>query len=129
MPQAVSDTLKDQLFLLCNYNYGDWVPVDTAERLNNRFTFKNIGKDLLFSLATYDTKNSFQRSYPFYISRDNKVLNLKPDHKNLIDFDMNTINSIENDQLHVFATGKDFRNKKSPGYIALMNIAEGKNRT
>ena len=127
----VPDTIggKPKILYLCNYNSGDWLPVMGAERDEHGYTFKDIGKDLLYCAATYDQGQVQLASHPFYLSKDNEQITLEADYAVRSDITIKSVKSIEYDQLQVFATGSDFKNKKGKSYLRLMAIAEGKQRS
>lgn len=117
-----------KLLFIANYNDGVWVPVETAENRNNKYSFRGLGTDLLYILVEYRDGLLLPVSAPFYLTKITQTT-LKPDFNDTQTLVLATTRSIENDQLNVFETGSDFRNKQSPSYLQLMNLAQGKNRT
>ena len=52
---------------LCVYNNGRWMPVDWARIINNKVTFKNIGRNILYHLGQYTSTGMKLIKEPFIL--------------------------------------------------------------
>jgi hypothetical protein len=128
VPDGISQAQKEPLLFICNYNSGEWVPVEAAEKKAEKFIFYNLADKLLYCIASIGPDGLTLKSSPFYLKKSGPIF-LNPELSIKQNITLNRVQPVENDQMHIFATGSDFRNKKSKSYSDLMNLALGRTKS
>lgn len=69
---------------LCLFVIGRWSPIAGGIVKNNKVSFQNIGKDILYMPMLYKNNRFFPVNEPFILSTTGKVLPIKPQENNKI---------------------------------------------
>ncbi|WP_312188829.1 hypothetical protein [Sphingobacterium sp.] len=58
---------------LCVYNNGQWMPVDWAKVMDNKVTFKNIGRNILYHMGQYTSTGMKLIKEPFILDAKGNI--------------------------------------------------------
>lgn len=115
-------------YYVCNYTYGEWVPVFYGIKQKEHILFKNMAAQVLYLPMIYDTsQNMNQLDFPVGITETGSLLVFKPDLQKRITIEVKTTQPIEEDQLAAINRIKDWNSKEMSS--ALTGIINGTQRS
>lgn len=118
----------DKYYYICNYTYGEWVPVFYGIKQKEHILFKNMATQVLYLPVIYDTFEKMnQLDFPVGLTKAGSLLVFKPDLQKRITVEVKTTQPIEEDQLAAINRIKDWNSKEMSS--TLTGIINGKQRS
>jgi hypothetical protein len=118
----------NKYYYLCNYSYGEWVPVLYGIKQKEHILFKNIATRVLYLPVIYDTSQKMSPlDFPVGITETGKALVFKPDLQKLISVAVKTTQPVEEDQLAAINRIRDWDSEELSSTLA--GIINGKQRS
>ncbi|SDW82677.1 hypothetical protein SAMN05444411_102256 [Lutibacter oricola] len=86
----------DSIAYLNVFNRTKWRIIDWAEKTEASFSFKNLGKDIVYLPSFFKNKKQFFSQYPILLDAKGRSHTLKPDFSKVINTTLSRTNEITN---------------------------------
>lgn len=94
-----SSRLSDSIAYINVFNLGKWKVVDWGQQNKTKIIFKNLGRDLIYLVSTYNGKTHNYLKHPFLIDKKGNLIELIPDYSNASSINLTRHNEYKTDSI------------------------------